>query len=266
MDEGESTRLLGTILKVVKNSGVSRYTPAFLYLSVYLSHSRRQSENPETVGGIGSDCSSCCWLGPPTNARTAPQEPNAAKGPASLDMTRPLLLILLAHNAAASSLADITRVERTLTFPGWRELARETRCDYIKYGWSYGFETMQLKQCLHDGDRSHPCVVALDETKPYLSYPGWRSDAAQAEMARHPMCWSLPHRLESTVAKMKRKQEYHEACPPNVLTVVCRSGASQVGHCLHLLGERFGYERTVLYGSLLLALKYGAIIVTVSRA
>jgi hypothetical protein len=183
-----------------------------------------------------------------------------------LDMTRPLLLILLAHNAAASSLADITRVERTLTFPGWRELARETRCDYIKYGWSYGFETMQLKQCLHDGDRSHPCVVALDETKPYLSYPGWRSDAAQAEMARHPMCWSLPHRLESTVAKMKRKQEYHEACPPNVLTVVCRSGASQVGHCLHLLGERFGYERTVLYGSLLLALKYGAIIVTVSRA
>ena len=125
---------------------------------------------------------------------------------------------------------------------------------------------MELKQRLHDGDRSHPRVVALDETKAYLSYPGWRSDAAKAEMARHPMCWSLPHRLESTVAKMKRKQEYHEACPPNVLTVVCRSGASQVGHCLHLLGERFGYERTVLYGSLLLALKYGAIIVTVSRA
>ena len=79
---------------------------------------RRQSENPET---------------PPTNARTAPQEPNAAKGPASLDMTRPLLLILLAHNAAASSLADITRVERTLTFPGWRRQARETRRKYIKY-------------------------------------------------------------------------------------------------------------------------------------
>ena len=80
---------------------------------------------------------------------------------------------------------------------------------------------MELKQRLHDGDRSHPRVVALDETKAYLSYPGWRSDAAKAEMAW--MCWSLPDHLESTVAKMKRKQEYHEACPPNVLTAVCAS-------------------------------------------
>jgi hypothetical protein len=43
---------------------------------------------------------------------------------------------------------------------------------------------------------------------------------------------------------VKRKQEYHEACPPNVLTAVCRSGASQVGHCLHLSVERFGYGCT----------------------
>ena len=126
---------------------------------------------------------------------------------------------------------------------------------------------MQLKQCLHDGDRSHPCVVALDETKPYLSYPGWRSDAAQAEMARHPMCWSLPHRLESTVAKMKRKQEYHEACPPNVLTVVCRSGASQVGHAACTCwASALVMSAPCCTRSLLLALKYGAIIVTVSRA
>ena len=105
---------------------------------------------------------------------------------------------------------------------------------------------MELKQRLHDGDRSHPRVVALDKTKADLSYPGWRSDAAQAEMAS--LCRrNLPHHLESTVAKMKRKQEYHEACPPNVLTAVCLSGASQVGHCLHLSGERFrvmaGWQR-----------------------
>ena len=171
-------------------------------------------------------------------------------------MTRPLLLTLLAHSAAASSLGDITRVERTLTFPGWRRLARETRRDYIRDGeYSYGLETMKLRQRLHDGDRSHPRVVALDKTKADLSYPGWRSDAAQAEMARHPMCWSLPHHLESTVAKMKRKQEYHEACPPNVLTAVCRSGASQVGHCWHLSGERFGYCCTL---GCAYALNYGA--------
>ena len=80
-------------------------------------------------------------------------------------MTRPLLLTLLAHSAAASSLGDITRVERTLTFPGWRRLARETRHAYIKNGYSSGLETMELKQRLHDGDRSHPRVVA----------PTWRS-------------------------------------------------------------------------------------------
>ena len=171
-----------------------------------------------------------------------------------MDMTRPLLLILLAHSAAASSLADITRVERTLTFPGWRRLARETRHDYIKNGYSSGLETMELKQRLHDGDRSHPRVVGLDKTKTDLSYPGWRSDAAQAEMASHPMCWSLPYHLESTVAKMKRKQEYHEACPPNVLTAVCLSGASQVGHCLHLSGERFGYGWPCTFLALPLAL------------
>ena len=170
-------------------------------------------------------------------------------------MTRPLLLILLAHSAAATSLGDITRVERTLTFPGWRRLARETRRDYMKYPSlvSSGLETMELKQRLHDGDRSHPRVVALDETKADLSYPGWRSDAAQAEMAS--LFQSLPHQLESTVAEMKRKQEYHEACPPNVLTAVCRSGASQVGHCWHLSGERFGYCCTL---GCAYALNYGA--------
>ena len=102
-------------------------------------------------------------------------------------MTRPLLLILLAHGAAAISLDDIRRVERTLTFPGWRRLARQTRHDYIRYPYvaSRGLETMKFKQDVHDGDRSHPSIVALDETKASLSYPGWpgwRSDAAKAEM------------------------------------------------------------------------------------
>ena len=193
-----------------------------------------------------------------------------------MDMTRPLLLILLAHGAAAQSLRphsldDIIRVERTLTFPGWRRVARETRRHYIDKDPAFdsflvkgklqlvsdGLETMKLKQRLHDGDRSHPCVVALDETKASLSYPGWRSDAAQAEMVsyctHYPLSiWlvtriqhrSLTSHMESSVVEMKRKQEYHEALPPNVLTAVCLSGASQVGHCLHSSRERFGYWPT----------------------
>ena len=166
-----------------------------------------------------------------------------------LGMTRPLLLILLAHGAAAISLDDILRVERTLTFPGWRRLARETRHDYILYPYSAsdGLETMKLKQRMHDGDRSHPSIVALDETKASLSYPGWRSDAAKAEMVwgfNNIFCRHLPRDIDKSVARMKRKQEYHEALPPNVLTAVCRSGASQVNRLLDLSGERFGYWPT----------------------
>ena len=165
-------------------------------------------------------------------------------------MTRPLLLILLAHGAAAIRLDDIVRVERTLTFPGWRRLARQTRHNYIRYPYvaSLGLEAMELKQRLHDGDRSHPSIVALDETKASLSYPGWRSDAAKAEMVwgfNDIFCRRLPRDIDDSVARMKRKQEYHEALPPNVLTAVCRSGASQVNRLLDLSGERFGYWPTM---------------------
>ena len=164
-------------------------------------------------------------------------------------MTRPLLLILLAHGAAAISLDDILRVERTLTFPGWRRVACETRHDYIQYPYSAsdGLKTMKLKQRLHDGDRSHPSIVALDETKASLSYPGWRSDAAKAEMVWgfDMFCRYLPEDIDKSVATMKRKQECHEAEPPNVLTAVCRSGASQVNRLLDLSGERFGYLPTL---------------------
>ena len=172
-------------------------------------------------------------------------------------MTRPLLLILLAHGAAAISLDDIVRVERTLTFPRWRRLAREVRHDYI---WnpsltSRGLETMKLKQRLHDGDRSHPSIVALDETKASLSYPGWRSDAAKAEMVWGFDMFSryLPGNIDKSVATMKRKQECHEAEPPNVLTAVCRSGASQVNRLLNESGERFGYLPTLTATSALVA-------------
>ena len=146
-------------------------------------------------------------------ASRASHRPQTRQFRTGLAMTRPLLLILLAHSAAAISLDDIVRVERTLTFPRWRRLAREMRHDYIWYPslTSRGLETMKLKQRLHDGDRSHPSIVALDETKASLSYPGWRSDAARAEMI-----WGydifrrdLPEDIDSSVTRMKRMQECH---------------------------------------------------------
>ena len=116
-------------------------------------------------------------------------------------------------------------------------------------------KTMKLKQRLHDGDRSHPSIVALDETKASLSYPGWRSDAAKAEMVWGFDMFSryLPGNIDKSVATMKRKQECHEAEPPNVLTAVCRSGASQVNRLLNESGERFGYLPTLTATSALVA-------------
>ena len=89
---------------------------------------------------------------------------------------------------------------------------RQMRRNYL----NLAQENSKLKQRLHDGDRSHPSIVALDETKASLSYPGWRSDAAKAEMVWgfDMFCRYLPEDIDKSVATMKRKQEYHEALPP----------------------------------------------------
>ena len=104
----------------------------------------------------------------------------------------PIVLLFLPRAQAVvfsspeSGLAEILEVERSLTFPGWRRLAERTRGLYTRHPTLVPqyLKLMRLKQRLHDGDRSDPRCVALDTLKGSLSYPGWRGDAAKAEMWR----------------------------------------------------------------------------------
>ena len=162
----------------------------------------------------------------------------------------PIVLLLLPRAQAVifsspeSGLAEITEVERSLTFPGWRRLAERTRGLYTRRPSLVPryLTLMRLKQRLHDGDRSDPRIVALDALKGSLSYPGWRGDAARAEMWRGAV--GIPHLglrdFDNAVATMRRKQEVHKAHPPSLVSAACRSGASRVARVFNATGERFG--------------------------
>ena len=160
----------------------------------------------------------------------------------------PIVLLCLprAQAVALSSpepgLAEILEVERSLTFPGWRRLAERTRGLYTRRPSLVPryLKVMRLKQRLHDGDRSDPRIVMLDSLKGSLSYPGWRGDAAKAEMWRGAMGILDLWDIEDAVATMRRKQEVHEAHPPSLVSAACRSGASRVARVLDATGERFG--------------------------
>ena len=160
----------------------------------------------------------------------------------------PIVLLCLprAQAAAFSSpepgLAEILEVERSLTFPGWRRLAQRTRGLYTRRPSLVPryLKVMRLKQRLHDGDRSDPRIVMLDSLKGSLSYPGWRGDAAKAEMWRGAMGILDLWDIEDAVATMRRKQEVHVAHPPSLVSAACRSGASRVARVFDATGERFG--------------------------
>ena len=143
-------------------------------------------------------------------------------------------------------LAEILEVERSLTFPGWRQLAERTRGLHTRRPILVPryLKLMRLKQRLHDGDRSDPRIVMLDCLKGSLRYPGWRRDAAKAEMWRGAV-GLLDLGLggigdDHAVAAMRRKQELHEAHPPSLVSAACRSGASRVARVFDATGERFG--------------------------
>ena len=162
----------------------------------------------------------------------------------------PIVLLCLpraqatAFSSPESGLAEILEVERSLTFPGWRRLAERARGLYTHRPTSVPryLKLMRLKQRLHDGDRSDPRIEMLDSLKGSLSYPGWRGDAAKAEMWRGRMgpCNLCLWDIEDAVATMRRKQEVHVAHPPSLVSAACRSGASHVSRVFDATGERFG--------------------------
>jgi Zinc finger, C3HC4 type (RING finger) len=70
---------------------------------------------------------------------------------------------------------------------------------------------MKNKQRLHEGDRTHPDIVALDSLS--FSYKGWETDKEEA-IRRHTgdcMTFNLgSYGFESLLNKMKKKQKMHQ--------------------------------------------------------
>ena len=73
-----------------------------------------------------------------------------------------------------------------LSYPNWRKDWQQAFDTYIE-GNELTYETfvMQEKQRMHEGDRSHPRLVALDSLR--LTYPGWERDAKEFELRHSSM-------------------------------------------------------------------------------
>ncbi|CAB9510640.1 expressed unknown protein [Seminavis robusta] len=103
------------------------------------------------------------------------------------------------------------------TYPGWEADRQQAEKFYIDYStdsrddcFYHKLRAMQHKQKLHEGDRSHPEIMALDAT--LFTYKGWEADKEEA-IRRHTgdcMTFNLGHSgFESHFQKMKKKQKMH---------------------------------------------------------
>lgn len=69
-----------------------------------------------------------------------------------------------------------------LNYPGWEDdyqAAISAHCDTPSRSFANALHRLRQKQCLHEGDRSHWRLVALDKLK--LTYPGWQTDVSEVE-------------------------------------------------------------------------------------
>lgn len=95
------------------------------------------------------------------------------------------------------------------TYPGWEK--DKADAEHTHYNWPIlvpdKLESMQKKQRVHDGDRSHPNLVALDAIE--WTYPGWHEDKANAE-DKH--CNYPNHLFGIKIESMQRKQQHYDGC------------------------------------------------------
>lgn len=94
-----------------------------------------------------------------------------------------------------------------LTYPGWEEDVLEAENSHIRAVWT-NFEhqifKIQQKQKMHEGDRSHPRLRALDTLN--LSYPDWQHDCSLAEKD-HLHSWTAS--FQKKLDGMKEKQRIY---------------------------------------------------------
>ena len=119
-----------------------------------------------------------------------------------------------------------------LTYPGCKK-DRAKVFDYYLQGYDGFLDTYRFclaeKQRMHEGDRSHPRLVALDALR--LTYPGWEEDVKSYE-ERHVSFdlsgfASSPDESSVQIAVFKSKQETHSTgvedsswMHPDQLTIV----------------------------------------------
>jgi hypothetical protein len=102
----------------------------------------------------------------------------------------------------------------TFTYTDWREDFKEAEKYHIHNPSLFDnrLSTMKNKQKLHEGDRSHPQLKALDAVN--FTYPGWRKDFKEAEKY-HIL---LPTWFERQLLDMQENQTRHLAPPTPTAT------------------------------------------------
>jgi hypothetical protein len=101
-----------------------------------------------------------------------------------------------------------------LTYPGWKKHWEQVFDIYLRgYGIDHERFCLTERQRIHDGDRSHPRLVALDSLR--LSYPGWEEDVKAYEK-RHVSFNSIsgfertPEESSVQIAMFKSKQKKYD--------------------------------------------------------
>jgi len=97
-----------------------------------------------------------------------------------------------------------------LTYPGWqndRAKAEWTHCEYPLL-FASDLERMEHKKQLHDGNRTHANIRALDALQ--LTYPGWQLDKERAEKAHIGEGLSSFVKVEVQIEGMRKKQTVYD--------------------------------------------------------
>ena len=82
-------------------------------------------------------------------------------------------------------LREVRKILSNNGYCGWERDYRDAEDAHNERSYSTDFpkalRKMKVKQKMHEGDRSHPRLVALDAIVQTLSYPGWQADVQQIE-------------------------------------------------------------------------------------
>jgi len=113
-------------------------------------------------------------------------------------------------------LVTLDRLKHHLSYPGWQEDWQEAELSHRCLTFSNfddKLEEMRLKQKLHDGDRSHPRLQALDAL--HLTYPGYQDDLAMA-LEQHLCDRKFNFQVKLDGMKQKQKIFQGDRSHPNL--------------------------------------------------